>query len=657
MDRTRDDRRGAGTSAPRDTSSSKPGGAIETASYHTHAPGLAATQAIRGSYCSFGAPIAGTWFGHKATQAAAGTVVTLKRIGRTVYVRDTDGDLVASFGVNGKFWLVPAGGTGPALTASRTALIKLCNGDNNVRRVASTEDADTAACVAAGWLYQAPGRGWYATTPAGAGAAGVEHNAQQWQMRTGSEIVPAPAQDLEPVAAASRPVVIVPCGIRKFPGLVRAAEKYCGPYARSARLAGEAVAELTGATVVTLSALYGLLEDDDLVDDYNLRMGDPGSVTAGRVAEQAARLGITNSLVTVIAGKAYADIVSTVWPHAVRALDGCTSYGNQRARMAAIARGTWSPPAGAGATAAPALFGAELVAPADVTLAAAGDLVRGDVLAPGTLGAQHADPVLVTASARPVDEPDGRQRVSLIVRPLPYAGHSRHLIVWADTGVDVVGHDRGTGNDWIHPPAEDAEILDGPALTWPRLLTAGELRAGDICAPGALGLPSRSDTITVVTGPVYCDTVAGVRRYDIGTRVNLPSGPGPVRHGALRADSYVTVIERANAIEASASAPHAVPAPIVRGVFAGVVRRALAEHAQSPADTTVALAAPRYETHPGHPREPGTARPRSAPRRAGTHRGPRGRVDVETAAPQGRAPPQRDRPRVTGWGRAPPAES
>jgi hypothetical protein len=273
-------------------------------------------------------------------------------------------------------------------------------------------------------------------------------------------------------------------------------------------------------------------------------MGEAGSVAACRVAEQAARLGITDSLVTVIAGKAYADVVSTIWPHAVRALDGCTSYGNQRARMGHIARGHWSPVAPAGATAAQALFGAELVAPTDVNLAAAGDLVRGDVLASGTFGAQHADPVLVTASARPVDEPDGHRRVSLIVRPLPFAGHSRHLIVWADAGVEIVGRDRGTGNDYVHPPAEDVEILHGAALSWPRLLTVTALRAGDVCASRALGPWNRTDTITVVTDPVYCDTVAGVRSYDIGTRVNRPRGPGPVRHGALRADSYVAVLDR-----------------------------------------------------------------------------------------------------------------
>jgi hypothetical protein len=153
-----------------------------------------------------------------------------------------------------------------------------------------------------------------------------------------------------------------PCGSRKRPGRIRA-EKYVGPYARSARLAGEAVAQRTGARVITLSDRYGLLDDDDLVDDYDLTMVVVGSVTAGRIAEQAARLGITDSLVTVIAGKAYADVVSAVWSHAVRALDGLHRYGNQRARMGHIARGHWIPPAPVGAPAAPALFGAELVTP------------------------------------------------------------------------------------------------------------------------------------------------------------------------------------------------------------------------------------------------------------------------------------------------------
>jgi 3'-phosphoadenosine 5'-phosphosulfate sulfotransferase (PAPS reductase)/FAD synthetase len=411
-----------------------------------------------------------------------------------------------------------------------------------------------------------------------------------WLSDAGFVPFPAPVAEEAPA-----PVVVIPCGSRKRPGRVRAAEKYCGPYARSARLAGEAVAERTGARVITLSARFGLLEDDDLVDDYDLTMGDVGAVTAGRIAEQAARLGITDSLVTVIAGKAYADVVSAVWPHAVRALDGCTSYGNQRARMGEIARGTWSPATPAGATAAPALFGAQLVAPDPTVVAAAGDLVKGDVLAPGTFGETYADPVLVVSQARPVDQPGGRRRVTVMIRSLTFPGRGRHLVVWADTAVDVVGRDRCPSGDWVHPPAEEAEILDGPGLSWPRLITGDQLRTGDVLAPGALGPWNKTDTVTVVTDPKYVNTVMGARRFDIGYRVNLRTGTGPEVHGAIRNNQYVAVLERPTAIEAPAPAPVPVrPAPIASEYITLPIGTSLPEHGALPQDTVVVLARSKY---------------------------------------------------------------
>lgn len=615
----------------------------------------------RNNYRDFGAPAAGTWFGRGKAAEYRGISVTVERHGRGLTVRNHGGGTVDSFGDTAKFWFIPEGTPGPSADEIAAAVAAKARSEARLavfeaqQRAATAELAESyrqaADLLAAAAAPVTPAR----TTWAAAGRPETlvwygrdiepgkpllvtfnEYGNRLYDARTGQQVAhygsdcpqwyaPVPAAPaVEPPAAAPTPVVIVPCGSRKCPGLVRAAEKYTGPYARSARLAGEALARRTGARIITLSARYGLLEDDDLVDDYDLTMGQVGSVTAGRIAEQAARLGITDSLVTVIAGKAYADVVSAVWPHAVRALDGCTSYGNQRARMGHLTRGHWSPPAPVGATAAPALFGAELVAPADVTIAAAGDLVRGDVLAPGTFGAQHADPVLVTASARPVDQPDGRRRVPVIVRPLPFAEHSRHLIVWADTGVEIVGRERGAGNDSVHPPAENAEILHGPELTWPRLLTAG-----DVCAPGAFGPWNSTDTIIVVTNPAYCDTVAGVRSYDIGTSVNRSSGPGPIRHGALRADSYVEVLDRP--ADGEVLAPAADLAP---GTCSDRPGRAARRHPSHREETSRGRAHPLPVRHPveshGHRgrRCPG----RTPPRRAGR------------AAPRRRPPGDRRRP-------------
>lgn len=169
-------------------------------------------------------------------------------------------------------------------------------------------------------------------------------------------LAPAPAA----AAPAPAPVVIVPCGGRKLDHAAPAGDLYVGSYHRQTRKAATAVAERTGARVLILSALHGLVELGTVLEPYDLRMGQPGSVTAARVAGQAAALGIAAAVVTVIAGRAYADVVTAVWPHAVRVLDGTSGMPHQMARMTEVARGEWAAPTAAAAV--PALFGAELVA-------------------------------------------------------------------------------------------------------------------------------------------------------------------------------------------------------------------------------------------------------------------------------------------------------
>lgn len=62
---------------------------------------------------------------------------------------------------------------------------------NCIRRCAShkkarpkpTSNADLQACLDAGWVV--PGYGWYATTPAGSAAAGIEHDHDEQAGRMG----------------------------------------------------------------------------------------------------------------------------------------------------------------------------------------------------------------------------------------------------------------------------------------------------------------------------------------------------------------------------------------------------------------------------------------------------------------------------------------
>lgn len=137
---------------------------------------------------------------------------------------------------------------------------------------------------------------------------------------------------------APRPaVVVIPCGGRKAPHAAPAGDLYVGSYHRAARRAADAVAARTGARVLILSALHGLLELDELVDPYELRMGAPGSVTADELRRQAVELELEDADVTILAGSAYAAAALAVWPDADVPTTGARGIGDHLALFARLA--------------------------------------------------------------------------------------------------------------------------------------------------------------------------------------------------------------------------------------------------------------------------------------------------------------------------------
>lgn len=130
-------------------------------------------------------------------------------------------------------------------------------------------------------------------------------------------------------------VMIVPCGSAKLDHSAPAGLMYTGSYHRLVRRA----ADQLGGRLVILSARYGLLTPDMVIEPYELRMGQPGAVTVATLRAQARRLGIdVAGTVTVLAGRDYADPVSAVWPHARRPLDGTRGMPEQMTVLAELAR-------------------------------------------------------------------------------------------------------------------------------------------------------------------------------------------------------------------------------------------------------------------------------------------------------------------------------
>ncbi|MFG6197718.1 DUF6884 domain-containing protein [Nonomuraea sp. JJY05] len=132
-------------------------------------------------------------------------------------------------------------------------------------------------------------------------------------------------------------VVIVPCGGKKADtaAAIPAGELYVGSYHRAARRAADALAH-DGGRVLILSALHGLVELDTMLEPYELRAGQAGTVTGETLRAQAAALGIADADVTVLGGRAYVELAREVWPALDAPLQGTRGIGEQMARLAAM---------------------------------------------------------------------------------------------------------------------------------------------------------------------------------------------------------------------------------------------------------------------------------------------------------------------------------
>ena len=79
-------------------------------------------------------------------------------------------------------------------------------------------------------------------------------------------------------------LVVIPCGGRKLDRRAPAGHLYVGSYHGACRRAAEA---LEPGRLLILSARYGLLDLDDVVEPYDPPPGAAGSITADALLEQA----------------------------------------------------------------------------------------------------------------------------------------------------------------------------------------------------------------------------------------------------------------------------------------------------------------------------------------------------------------------------------
>ena len=108
-------------------------------------------------------------------------------------------------------------------------------------------------------------------------------------------------------------IVVISCGGKKLTGRHLARDLYTGPYFKAAYRYALSVAP--EARVFILSAKYGLVRTNDLIDSYNLTLGQPGAVASGYVRNQARQLGIDDENdVLVVGGERYVKLCRAIWP-------------------------------------------------------------------------------------------------------------------------------------------------------------------------------------------------------------------------------------------------------------------------------------------------------------------------------------------------------
>lgn len=106
-------------------------------------------------------------------------------------------------------------------------------------------------------------------------------------------------------------IVVVACGAAKRSGRHRARDLYTGSYFRAALGLADALRRPT----FIISAKYGLVRTTDLLDCYDVSMGDAGAVTIEVVRSQARDFGVADcGRVMVLGGKRYVSFLSEIWP-------------------------------------------------------------------------------------------------------------------------------------------------------------------------------------------------------------------------------------------------------------------------------------------------------------------------------------------------------
>jgi hypothetical protein len=136
----------------------------------------------------------------------------------------------------------------------------------------------------------------------------------------------------------AHPVIVVPCGAAKSDEPAPAALLYTSQHFQLVYRAARKLADDRGGRVLILSALHGLVDPTTVIDPYDVKMGDPDSITTEQLAEQLTDLGI--SPISTMLPKAYRDALTAAGANVDDLYADAPGIGYQRGVAARILAGT-----------------------------------------------------------------------------------------------------------------------------------------------------------------------------------------------------------------------------------------------------------------------------------------------------------------------------
>lgn len=130
-------------------------------------------------------------------------------------------------------------------------------------------------------------------------------------------------------------IALVACGATKRAEACKAGEMYRGAMVTCALRWARTITD--EGHIYIVSARYGLVAHDEVIEPYQLRLGQPGAVGPTTIRRQAMNLGILHDAAVVAGGKDYVALVRAAWVGPVRvpfgAERGHTKQGYMMAAM------------------------------------------------------------------------------------------------------------------------------------------------------------------------------------------------------------------------------------------------------------------------------------------------------------------------------------